>query len=150
MCYHRFLPAIHENPMALPLLSLKMIADFPYALVFCEPDCPKGSLFFGRILQNVFFKSEEYPLTVCYRKDSDMNITIRNIDEPVMAIIGALANKNGKSREEYLRTQIKLIALYPEIKSLDNKYERIAELTLMAIQENTDTLKQVRALLGKR
>ena len=44
-----------------------------------------------------------------------MEIKIRNLDKDIVLRIDELAKKRGLSRNEYLRGQIKQLALHPEI-----------------------------------
>ena len=44
-----------------------------------------------------------------------MDIIIRNIDRDIVDRINELAKKKGKSRNEFLKDQVKQLALHPEI-----------------------------------
>lgn len=69
-----------------------------------------------------------------------MDIVIRNLDKDIVQRIDELAKKKGLSRNEYLRDQIKQLALYPEISEKDDQYKRLVEKIAVIIQQNTEVL----------
>lgn len=72
-----------------------------------------------------------------------MEIKIRNLDKDIVHRIDELAKKKGLSRNEYLRFQIKQIALHPEISEKEDQYKRLVEKIAVIIQQNTDVLEDL-------
>lgn len=69
-----------------------------------------------------------------------MDIVIRNLDKDIVLRIDELAKKKGLSRNEYLRSQIKQLALHPEISEKEDQYKRLVEKIAAIIQQNTEVL----------
>ena len=72
-----------------------------------------------------------------------MDIIIRNIDRDIVDRINELAKKKGKSRNEYLRDQVKQLALHPEITEKEDKYKRLVKEIAVVIQQNTQVLNEL-------
>ena len=72
-----------------------------------------------------------------------MDIIIRNIDRDIVDRINELAKKKGKSRNEYLRDQVKQLALHPEITEKEDRYKRLVKEIAVVIQQNTQVLNEL-------
>lgn len=72
-----------------------------------------------------------------------MQIIIRNLDRDIVYRIDELARKKGQSRNEYLRQQIQMIALHPEISEKEDQYKSLVEKIAIIIQENTQILDEL-------
>ena len=71
-----------------------------------------------------------------------MDIIIRNIDRDIVDRINELAKKKGKSRNEFLKDQVKQLALHPEITEKEGSYTRCKEIAVV-IQQNTQVLNEL-------
>ena len=72
-----------------------------------------------------------------------MDIIIRNIDRDIVARINELAKKKGKSRNEFLKDQMKQLALHPEISEKGDQYKRLVKEIAVVIQQNTQVLNEL-------
>ena len=72
-----------------------------------------------------------------------MEIKIRNLDKDIVLRIDELAKKMGLSRNEYLRGQIKQLALHPEISEKGDQYKRLVKEIAVVIQQNTQVLNEL-------
>ena len=72
-----------------------------------------------------------------------MEIKIRDLDDDVIARIDSLSREEGKSRNEFLKEKIRIIALAPELLRTENKYSILVEKICDVIQENTELLRAV-------
>ena len=72
-----------------------------------------------------------------------MDIIIRNIDRDIVARINELAKKKGKSRNEFLKDQMKQLALHPEITEKEDQYTRLVKEIAVVIQQNTQVLNEL-------
>ena len=119
---------LKENQLAQPTQPpscRKVLSVFPYALF----------LFYKRktsIFENMKGK-----------KVKSMEIKIRNLDKDIVLRIDELAKKRGLSRNEYLRGQIKQLALHPEITEKEDQYKRLVKEIAVVIQQNTQVLNEL-------
>ena len=72
-----------------------------------------------------------------------MDIIIRNIDRDIVDRINELAKKKGKSRNEFLKDQVKQLALHPEITEKEDLYKRLVKEIAVVIQQNTQVLNEL-------
>ena len=72
-----------------------------------------------------------------------MDIIIRNIDRDIVDRINELAKKKGKSRNEFLKDQVKQLALNPEITEKEDQYKRLVKEIAVVIQQNTQVLNEL-------
>lgn len=72
-----------------------------------------------------------------------MDIIIRNIDRDIVDRINELAKKKGKSRNEFLKDQVKQLALHPEITEKEDQYKRLVKEIAVVIQQNTQVLNEL-------
>ena len=77
------------------------------------------------------------------KRIKNMDIIIRNIDRDIVDRINELAKKKGKSRNEYLRDQVKQLALHPEITEKEDQYKRLVKEIAVVIQQNTQVLNEL-------
>ena len=77
------------------------------------------------------------------KKVKSMEIKIRNLDKDIVLRIDELAKKRGLSRNEYLRGQIKQLALHPEISEKGDQYKRLVKEIAVVIQQNTQVLNEL-------
>ena len=78
-----------------------------------------------------------------------MNLILRNIDSAVIDAIDELAEKQGISRNEYLRKRITAIGIMGEVEDIELKYRQftdriIKEVSVLAdaVSENTRLLME--------
>ena len=71
-----------------------------------------------------------------------MDIFIRNVPESDALGIDDLARKNHISRNEFMKRLISATVRSPEMKELDDKYEKIVEKALEAVKEGRKTLER--------
>lgn len=72
-----------------------------------------------------------------------MVITIRNVDDSVVAKLNSLAKKHNMSREEYLRKQLESMAVIGQLKELDEKYSVLVSNIADIIQQNTLAMEKL-------
>lgn len=72
-----------------------------------------------------------------------MDILIRGLERSEIMRIDELAKKAGKTRNVYLRDYITALALAPEIKAVDRDYDRLFNLTIKTIEENTQIVNKL-------
>lgn len=75
-----------------------------------------------------------------------MEIKVRNLDKSIVAALDDRAASQHKSRNEYLREQLTLLAQYPALQEQEDRYHRLVETLLLVVQQNTGALEQ---LIGK-
>ena len=78
-----------------------------------------------------------------------MNVTVRNLDAGVVMKLNEIAQKQGLSREEYLRTYLENLAVLDEMKKLDLKYAELVREMAVIIDNNTKVLKKVNDTLSE-
>lgn len=78
-----------------------------------------------------------------YRPTWKMEIKVRKLDKNVVAAIDDLAAAVGKSRNEFLAEQIELIARAPALRRMEEKYEKLLYEMAVALERNTEILKQI-------
>jgi hypothetical protein len=88
-----------------------------------------------------FFTKEKLPFL--QKRTKTMDIIIRNIDRDIVARINELAKKKGKSRNEFLKDQMKQLALHPEITEKEDQYKRLVKEIAVVIQQNTQVLNEL-------
>jgi len=77
-------------------------------------------------------------------------IIIRNLDDDVVARIDQISKSKGyKSREEFLRINLRSLSVMSELKELDSKYNVLVKKCLEVISFNTEVLHQVMDLIDK-
>ncbi len=72
-----------------------------------------------------------------------MDIKIRKLERAIVERINELAEKKGVSREEYLRGQLRTMAVLSEVKECENRYSRLVELVCQSIQDTHEILAEV-------
>ena len=72
-----------------------------------------------------------------------MEIKVRNLDKPVVAALDDRAASQHKSRNEYLREQLTLLAQYPALQEQEDRYHSLVETLLLVVQQNTEALEQL-------
>lgn len=77
------------------------------------------------------------------QRTKNMDIIIRNIDRDIVDRINELAKKKGKSRNEFLKDQVKQLALHPEITEKEDQYKRLVKEIAVVIQQNTQVLNEL-------
>lgn len=77
------------------------------------------------------------------RKNIHMDIVIRKLEKNVIAALDDLAGAQNKSRNEYLVEQITLLARYPELRAMDDRYLKILSRAVDVIAENNEQLKKL-------
>ena len=55
------------------------------------------------------------------------DISIRGIDGAAVVKLGEMARKKHMSRESYLRQQLEMLAMFGELKEIENKYENLVK-----------------------
>lgn len=71
-----------------------------------------------------------------------MDIKIRNLDRGVVAAIDDMARRQGKSRNEFLKEQISLLAKAPELRLQEDKYEVLIKEVADIIKQNTEIISK--------
>lgn len=72
-----------------------------------------------------------------------MEIKVRNLDKSIVAALDDRAASQHKSRNEYLREQLTLLAQYPALQEQEDRYHSLVETLLLVVQQNTETLEQL-------
>lgn len=72
-----------------------------------------------------------------------MVITIRNVDDSIVAKLNSLAEKHNMSREAYLRKQLESMAVIGQLKALDEKYSVLVNNLSDIIQQNTLVMEKL-------
>lgn len=72
-----------------------------------------------------------------------MVITIRNVDDSIVAKLNSLAEKHNMSREAYLRKQLESMAVIGQLKELDEKYSVLVNNLSDIIQQNTLVMEKL-------
>ena len=70
-----------------------------------------------------------------------MDLKVRNVPKKIVAYIDEKAKAKKVSREEFLREQLRLIALDDEIKSIKEQEELMMNNLIKVIQLNTKVMK---------
>ena len=65
------------------------------------------------------------------------DISIRGIDGAAVVKLGEMARKKHMSRESYLRQQLEMLAMFGELKEIENKYENLVKDIAEIIKLNT-------------
>lgn len=76
-----------------------------------------------------------------------MVITIRNVDDSIVAKLNSLAEKHHMSREAYLRKQLESMAVIGQLKELDEKYSVLVKNLVDIIQQNTLVMEKLELYL---
>lgn len=71
-----------------------------------------------------------------------MDVTIRNIDNDVVAKLNSIAKKKKISREKLLRTILTNAALSGEVKDVEEKYEGLVKMLAAAIENNSRVIEK--------
>lgn len=78
-----------------------------------------------------------------------LEIKVRDVPPDVARKLSQLAMKSGyRSREEYLRQQLRLMALYPEVTEKEDAYGKLITELTQVIQENTAVMQMVLERMG--
>ena len=72
-----------------------------------------------------------------------MEIKIRNLDRGTVLAIDDVARKQGKSRNEYLKEQIELMAVAPKLREQEDRYESIIKELAQIIKQNTEIFERL-------
>lgn len=78
-----------------------------------------------------------------------MDILIRNVGKDVVFNLDELAKKQGKSRNEFIKDVLNMHIQLPEIRNIDNAYEKILTTALKVIDENTQVMYELLEMRGK-
>ena len=70
-----------------------------------------------------------------------MNILIRGVPKEIVAFLDERAKAKKISREEFLREQLKIIALDDEIKTIKDRDENLINNLVKVIELNTKVMK---------
>lgn len=72
-----------------------------------------------------------------------MEVKIRGLDQGIIVRIDDLAKGQGKSRNEYLKEQLKHLAYTPELKETEDKYQQLVQQLLIVIKQNTELINEI-------
>lgn len=72
-----------------------------------------------------------------------MEIKVRNLDKQIVAALDDRAASQHKSRNEYVREQLTLLAQYPALQEQEDRYHSLVETLLLVVQQNTEALEQL-------
>lgn len=72
-----------------------------------------------------------------------MDIIIRDIDKIAIAALDDLARKSRKSRNQYIKEQLELIALAPQLRQQEDKYLTVVKELAEIIKANTDVFNNL-------
>ena len=71
------------------------------------------------------------------------DISIRGIDGAAVVKLGEMARKKHMSRESYLRQQLEMLAMFGELKEIENKYENLVKDIAEINKLNTEALNRI-------
>lgn len=72
-----------------------------------------------------------------------MDIIIRDIDKMTIAALDDLARKGRKSRNQYIKEQLELIALAPQLRQQEDRYLTVVKELAAIIKANTDVFNNL-------
>lgn len=72
-----------------------------------------------------------------------MDIIIRDIDKMTIASLDDLARKSRKSRNQYIKEQLELIALAPQLRQQEDRYLTVIRELAEIIKANTDVFNNL-------
>ncbi|MCU7378930.1 hypothetical protein OBO34_11240 [Clostridiales Family XIII bacterium ASD5510] len=72
-----------------------------------------------------------------------MDIIIRNLEKRTVVALDDLAIAQRKSRNEYLKEQLTLLANRPILQEQEERYQSLLEQALAVIKENTQVIEKL-------
>lgn len=69
-------------------------------------------------------------------------ITIRNIDDRAIRVLGDMAKKKGMSKSAFLKLQLETLAISGEVKNVENKYEILIQQILEQLEFNNEVIER--------
>ena len=71
------------------------------------------------------------------------DIKVRGLDASVVTALDGLAKKQGKSRNEYLKEQLTLLAERPRIRQKEDQYKQMLHQVCGVVEQNTHMLSKL-------
>ena len=76
-----------------------------------------------------------------------MDIFLRNMDEAAIKHIDEIAKRQGRSRQEFLKNYLELLANYPSIIQHEDRLEKIVESQMKAMNMFNEKMNKFTAYL---
>lgn len=71
-----------------------------------------------------------------------MEVIVRNLEKRTIAALDDLARAQKKSRNQYLKEQLTLLAEFPTLQEREDRYRLLVRQMAGIIQENTQSLRE--------
>lgn len=78
-----------------------------------------------------------------------MEIKVRSLEEHTVCVLNGLARAQGKSRNQYLKEQLTLLAEFPLLQEREDRYQTLVKQLTRIIQENTQLMEELLRILPK-
>lgn len=82
-------------------------------------------------------------------KICNMEVIIRNLEKRTIAALDDLARAQNKSRNQYLKEQLTLLAEYPTLQEREDRYRLLVRQMAGIIQENTQAMEDFMRMIRK-
>ena len=115
--------SLQTSGFARPITNV--IAGFPYAL-------------------SIPFREGNYRFRAKIYK---MDLFVRNLEKRTICALDDLARAQGKSRNQYLKEQLTLLAEFPSLQEREDRYRTLVQQLAGLIQENTQIIEDLMRIL---